>query len=46
MQSLDHTNQANTTLICVYDMTKQGYRMLNINTLLTLSINKNNYKII
>jgi hypothetical protein len=32
-------------LICVYDMTKQGYRMININTLLTLSINKNNYKI-
>jgi len=26
-------------------MTKQGYRMININTLLTLSINKNNYKI-
>ena len=33
-------------LICVYDMTKQGYRMININTLLTLTINKNNYKII
>ena len=32
-------------LICVYDMTKQGYRMINLNTLLTLSINKNNYKI-
>jgi len=33
-------------LVCVYDMTKQGYRMININTLLTLTINKNNYKII
>jgi len=33
-------------LVCVYDMTKQGYRMLNLNTLLTLTINKNNYKII
>lgn len=32
-------------LICVYDMTKQGYRMININTLLTLSINKNTYTI-
>ena len=33
-------------LLCVYDMTKQGYRMININTLLTLTINKTNYKII
>ena len=33
-------------LICVYDMNKKGYRMININTLLTLTINKNNYKII
>ena len=33
-------------LLCVYDMTKQSYRMLNFNTLLTLTINKNNYKII
>ena len=33
-------------LICVYDMAKQGYRMLNFNTLLTLTINKNKYKII
>ena len=33
-------------LLCVYDMTKQGYRMININTLLTLTINKNKYKII
>ena len=32
-------------LICVYDMTKQSYRMININTLLTLSINKNTYTI-
>tara|TARA_R110001599_G_scaffold189528_1_gene384247 strand:- start:187 stop:528 length:342 start_codon:yes stop_codon:yes gene_type:complete len=32
-------------LICVYDMNKKGYRMLNLNTLLTLTINKNNYKI-
>ena len=32
-------------LICVYDMNKQGYRMLNINTLLTLSVNKNTYTI-
>lgn len=33
-------------LICVYDMTKQAFRMININTLLTLTINKTNYKII
>ena len=32
-------------LVCVYDMTKQGYRMINFNTLLTLTINKTNYKI-
>ena len=32
-------------LLCVYDMTKQGYRMLNFNTLLTITINKTNYKI-
>jgi len=32
-------------LLCVYDMTKQGYRMININTLLTLTINKNKYTI-
>jgi len=30
-------------LICVYDMAKQGYRMLNFNTLLSLSINNNKY---
>jgi hypothetical protein len=33
-------------LIRVYDMTKKAYRMINFNTLLTLTINKNNYKII
>jgi len=33
-------------LICVYDMNKQSYRMLNFNTLLTLTIDKNKYKII
>ena len=32
-------------LVCVYDMTKQSYRMININTLLTLTINKNVYTI-
>ena len=32
-------------LVCVYDMTKQNYRMINLNTLLTLSINKNTYTI-
>ena len=32
-------------LVCVYDMTKQSYRMINLNTLLTLSINKNTYTI-
>tara|TARA_R110000751_G_scaffold58811_1_gene123892 strand:+ start:255 stop:536 length:282 start_codon:yes stop_codon:yes gene_type:complete len=32
-------------LVCVYDMTKQSYRMINFNTLLTLTINKTNYKI-
>jgi len=30
----------------VYDMQKKVFRMLNFNTLLTLTINKNNYKII
>lgn len=30
-------------LICVYDMTKKGFRMINIKTLDTLSINKNKY---
>ena len=32
-------------LISVYDMTKKAFRMLNFNTLLTLTINKINYKI-
>ena len=32
-------------LVCVYDMTKQGYRMINLNTLLSLTINKNTYSI-
>ena len=27
-------------LVCVYDMKAEGYRMINFNTLLTLSINK------
>ena len=30
-------------LICVYDMKVKDYRMINLNTLLTLTINKNNY---
>ena len=32
-------------LVCVYDMTKQNYRMINLNTLITLTINKNVYTI-
>jgi len=32
-------------LVCVYDMTKQAYRMINFNTFLTLTINKNTYTI-
>jgi hypothetical protein len=32
-------------LLPVYDMRIKAFRMLNFNTLLTLSINKNNYKI-
>jgi hypothetical protein len=32
-------------LVCVYDMNKQSYRMINFNTLLTLTINKNTYNI-
>tara|TARA_R100001530_G_scaffold117591_1_gene84730 strand:+ start:334 stop:735 length:402 start_codon:yes stop_codon:yes gene_type:complete len=32
-------------LLCVYDMIKKAYRMINLNTLLTLTINKNTYKI-
>tara|TARA_R110000744_G_scaffold94089_1_gene181629 strand:+ start:232 stop:513 length:282 start_codon:yes stop_codon:yes gene_type:complete len=30
-------------LVCVYDMKAKGYRMINFNTLLTLSINKTKY---
>jgi hypothetical protein len=30
-------------LVCVYDMKAEGYRMINFNTLLTLSINKTKY---
>tara|TARA_R110000824_G_scaffold357640_1_gene545213 strand:- start:114 stop:416 length:303 start_codon:yes stop_codon:yes gene_type:complete len=40
------------SLLCVYDMqqakkqqTPSPYRMINLNTLLTLNINKNKYKI-
>ena len=33
-------------LLCVYDMTKKGFRMINIQTLDTLSINKNKYIIL
>jgi hypothetical protein len=32
-------------LLCVYDMKINNYRMINLNTLLTLTINKTNYKI-
>ena len=32
-------------LLPVYDMKIKAFRMLNFNTLLTLTINKNNYKI-
>ena len=32
-------------LLCVYDMKINKYRMINLNTLLTLSINKNTYTI-
>ena len=32
-------------LVCVYDMKAEGYRMINFNTLLTLSINKEKYLI-
>ena len=30
-------------LIALYDMRKKAFRMLNLNTLITLSINKNKY---
>jgi hypothetical protein len=36
---------ADYNLIPLYDMKKKAFRMLNFNTLLTLSINKNKYKI-
>ena len=36
----------NYNLLPVYDMRIKAFRMLNFNTLLTLTINKNNYKII
>ena len=32
-------------LISIYDMKSKGWRSLNLNTLLTLSINKTKYKI-
>lgn len=32
-------------LICVYDMLNKGYRMININTMQTLTINKKMYNI-
>ena len=35
----------NYNLLPVYDMRKKAFRMLNFNTLLTLSINKNTYTI-
>jgi len=37
---------SNYNLLPVYDMSKKAFRMLNFNTLLTLTINKNKYKII
>ena len=36
----------NYNLLPVYDMRIKAFRMLNFNTLLTLTINKNKYKII
>ena len=36
---------SNYNLLPVYDMTKKAFRMLNFNTLLTLTINKNKYTI-
>ena len=32
-------------LVCVYDMKAEGYRMINFNTLITFSINKEKYLI-
>ena len=37
---------SNYNLLPVYDMRIKAFRMLNFNTLLTLTINKTNYKII
>ena len=36
---------SNYNLLPVYDMRIKAFRMLNFNTLLTLTINKTNYKI-
>ena len=36
-------NPSTKGLICVYDMTKKSFRMINLQTLDTLSINKNKY---
>lgn len=38
-------NPTKYNLICVYDMINKGYRMLNVNTLKTLTINKQMYNI-
>tara|TARA_R110002124_G_scaffold133396_1_gene295990 strand:- start:537 stop:869 length:333 start_codon:yes stop_codon:yes gene_type:complete len=38
-------NPADYNLITLYDMRKKAFRMLNFNTLLTLSINKEKYLI-
>tara|TARA_R110000824_G_scaffold307068_1_gene494547 strand:- start:218 stop:544 length:327 start_codon:yes stop_codon:yes gene_type:complete len=35
----------NYNLLPVYDMSKKAFRMLNFNTLLTLTVNKNKYTI-
>ena len=36
-------NPSEYNLIALYDMRKKAFRMLNLNTLITLSINKNKY---
>ena len=38
-------NAKEFNLLPVYDMSKKAFRMLNFNTLLTLTINKNKYTI-
>ena len=38
-------NPEEYNLVCVYDMKAEGYRMINFNTLITLSINKEKYLI-